>query len=280
MHLFSEFDLHNVINHPIVSDKGIHNIMKPVVFTAKILRSVLQDHKIATMLELKEALGTDVDMTVFRKLRELSYRTSYTHRGRYYTLDEIASFDDQGLWFFSSAGFSVYGTLVNTAKNFVEKSESGLSAAELKDNLNTEVRESLLRLFRKEQLHREKIRGSYVYFSAEAFTRKKQVLLRRDREAGPDLGLENLGSGLLAHELKAAIIIFFSSLDEKQRRLYAGMESLKIGYGGDSKIAELLRIDPHTVAKGRRELLNQDFEVERVRKKGGGRASVKKKRRK
>ncbi len=254
--------------------------MKPVVFTTKILKSFLQDHKIATMLELKDALGTDVDMTVFRKLRELSYRTSYTHRGKYYTLDEIAGFDDRGLWFNRSAGFSVYGTLVNTAQSFVEKSESGLSAAELKDILNAEVKESLLRLFRKEQLHRQKISGLYVYFSAEAFTRKKQILLRRDLQAEPDFSLENLGSDLLAHELKAAIIIFFSSLDEKQRRLYAGMESLKIGYGGDSKIAELLRIDSHTVAKGRRELLNQDFEVERVRKKGGGRASVKKKRRK
>ena len=250
--------------------------MKPVVFTTQTLKSFLQDHKIATMLELKEALGTDVDMTVFRKLRELSYRTSYTHRGKYYTLDEIASFNVQGLWSFKSAGFSVYGTLVSTAKNLVEKSESGLSAAELKNILNVEVKESLLRLFRKEQLHREKIRALFVYFSAEAFTREKQILLRRDRESEPDFSLENMGSDLLAHELKAAIIIFFSSLDEKQRRLYAGMESLKIGYGGDSKIAELLRIDPHTVAKGRRELLNQDFEVERVRKKGGGRASVKK----
>ncbi|MBA7551591.1 hypothetical protein ES705_44138 [subsurface metagenome] len=254
--------------------------MKPVVFNTKILMSFLQNHKIATMLELKAALGTDVDMTVFRKLRELSYRTSYTHRGKYYTLDEIAGFDNQGLWFFRSVGFSVYDTLVNTVKIFVGKSETGLSAAELKGILNVEVKESLLRLFRKEQLQREKISGLYVYFSAEAFTRKKQVLLRRDREAEPDFSLDNLGSDLLAHELKAAIIIFFSSLDEKRRRLYAGMESLKLGYGGDSRIAEFLRIDPHTVAKGRRELLNQDFEVERVRKKGGGRTSVKKKRRK
>ncbi len=254
--------------------------MKPVVFTPKILKSFLQNHKIATMLELKAALGTDVDMTVFRKLRELSYRTSYTHRGKYYTLDEIASFDNQSLWFFRSVGFSVYDTLVNTAKSFVEKSEIGLSAAELKGILNVEVKESLLRLFRKEQLHREKISGLYVYFSAEAFTRKKQVLLRRDREAETNFSLDDLGSDLLAHELKAAIIIFFSSLVEKRRRLYAGMESLKLGYGGDSRIAELLRIDPHTVAKGRRELLDQDFEVERVRKKGGGRTSVKKKRRK
>jgi len=274
------FYLYNVINSPIITYIRTYNIMKPVVFTPKILKSFLQNHKVATMLELKTALGTDVDMTVFRKLRELSYRTSYTHRGKYYTLDEIASFDNQGLWFFRSVGFSVYDTLVNTAKSLVEKSETGLSASELKGILNVEVKESLLQLFRKEQLHREKISGLYIYFSAEAFTRKKQVLLRRDREAEPDFSLDNLGSDLLAHELKAAIIIFFSSLDEKRRRLYAGMESLKLGYGGDSRIAELLRIDPHTVAKGRRELLDQDFEVERVRKKGGGRISVKKKRRK
>ena len=29
-------------------------------------------------------------VTVFRKLSELEYRTSYSHRGRYYTLDELA----------------------------------------------------------------------------------------------------------------------------------------------------------------------------------------------
>ena len=75
--------------------------------------------------------------------------------------------------------------MVNTAKSFVEKSERGLSAAELKDILNAEVKESLLRLFRKEQLHREKMSGLYVYFATEAFARKKQILLRRDREAEP-----------------------------------------------------------------------------------------------
>ncbi len=36
-------------------------------------------------------------------------------------------------------------------------------------------------------------------------------------------------------------------------------------------------MDPHTVAKGRRELLAQEVEVERVRKAGGGRKPVEKK---
>jgi hypothetical protein len=29
-------------------------------------------------------LGTEADITVFRKLKELSYHTSYSHRGRFY----------------------------------------------------------------------------------------------------------------------------------------------------------------------------------------------------
>jgi len=47
--------------------------------------------------QLKQLLGTEADITVSRKLKELSYRTSYSHRGSFYTLDEIASFDELGL---------------------------------------------------------------------------------------------------------------------------------------------------------------------------------------
>ena len=57
----------------------------------------------------------------------------------------------------------------------------------------------------------------------------------------------------LSEELKAAIILFYSLLDERQRRLYAGLEAHKVGYGGDHKIAEFLGLDVHTVARGRRE---------------------------
>ena len=82
--------------------------------------------------------------------------------------------------------------------------------------------------------------------------------------------------GHVSDELRAAIVLFASLLDEQQRRLYAGLESLQLG--GDRQIAELLDLDPHTVAKGRRQLLAQDVEVGRVRGVGGGRKPVEKKR--
>ncbi len=99
-----------------------------------------------------------------------------------------------------------------------------------------------------------------------------------ERERGAALGFA--GGEAVPDELKAAIVLFVSTLDEKQRRLYAGLESLKLGHGGDRTIAELTHMGVHTVARGRRELLGQDLDTERVRKAGGGRKGVEKKRRK
>ena len=62
-------------------------------FKTELIVLLLQDKKIATMDDLKTALGTKVDQTVFRKLKELGHHTSYSHRGQFYTLDDIARFD-------------------------------------------------------------------------------------------------------------------------------------------------------------------------------------------
>src|SRR5207248_7775788 len=96
--------------------------MRPPIFDAKILRQHLRRHKIATLTDLKRVLDTDVDITVFRKLKLLDYRTSYTHRGSYYTLNEIAHFDESGLWSHQAVWFSRYGTLLLTVEHFVHHS--------------------------------------------------------------------------------------------------------------------------------------------------------------
>ena len=82
-----------------------------------------------------------------------------------------------------------------------------------------------------------------------------------------------------SHELRAAIVLFFRQLDEKQRRLYAGLESFKLGRGGDIQIAQLLDLDVHTVARGRRDLFDGEIQPGRVRRPGGGRVPVEKKHR-
>ena len=92
---------------------------------AELLRQLLLQRKIASLPELKAVLGTEVDLTVFRKLRELAYHSSYSHRGKYYTLEEIARFDERGLWSFRSVYFSQYGTLRRTCERWVGDAEAG-----------------------------------------------------------------------------------------------------------------------------------------------------------
>jgi len=60
-----------------------------MVFTLQALRPFFRQKLITTLQELKQILGTTSTMTVFRKLKTLGYRTSYSHRGKYYTLTTI-----------------------------------------------------------------------------------------------------------------------------------------------------------------------------------------------
>jgi len=105
--------------------------MRPVRFVLQPLLNLFKRLRAVTMPEMKAALGTPVDMTVFRKLATLDYFTSYSHRGGFYTLSSMARFDDQGLWQARGARFSRYGTLLNTAEALVQDSPAGYYANEL-----------------------------------------------------------------------------------------------------------------------------------------------------
>src|SRR5438876_9978043 len=131
-----------------------YNIMRTPSFPAESIRACLHAHKVATLPELKQALGTEVGMTVFRKLRELGYHSSYSHRGQYYTLDEIARFDEQGLWSHHGIWFSRLGSLLNSAESFVQISEAGYFSHELENLLHVSVKEALLQLVSERRLAR------------------------------------------------------------------------------------------------------------------------------
>jgi len=244
-------------------------------YDSQVLKELFGRKRIATIGQLKEALGTDVDMTVYRKLKELSYHTSYSHRGRYYTLEEIARFDELGLWSFRSVWFSRHGTLLSTTEVLVETSEAGYFASELEQLLHVIVKDALRTLVGRQKLHRQQVGGRWLYCSLDGHKRRQQIGARQMLEQGGTVKLPTY-TETAADQLKATIIIFFSLLDERQRRLYAGLESLKWGHGGDSKVASLLGLDQKTVARGRRELSGEEIDPERVRKAGAGRKSVKK----
>src|ERR1022692_3306031 len=105
--------------------------MRPISFPAARLETLFQQATVATLPQLKAALGTAVDLTVFRKLSTLPYRTSYSHRGAYYTLDTLAHYDELGLWAYHDIHFSRHGTLLDTADRLVTNAPAGYFTDEL-----------------------------------------------------------------------------------------------------------------------------------------------------
>lgn len=252
--------------------------MRPQTFRASALVQMFRRRTIATMAEMKAALGTSVDMTVFRKLATLDYTTSYSHGGRYYALRESAEFDRNGLWSCRKARFSKHGTLLDTAAVFVERAVAGVFATELAEDLHVEVKDALLKLVRDDRVARERLGGLYLYCSRDAVRRRQQVASRHAALPEEPFGAVPRPTSEPSDEARAAVILFLSSLNEKQRRLFAGLESMRMGRGGDQRISEWTGLSVHTVAKGRQELLSGDLQLGRIRQPGAGRRAVEKKR--
>ena len=263
-----------------VLSRTITDIMRTPQFDADALLPLFGRRQILTMDQMKTALGTTVERTVFRKLQEFDYHSSYSHRGKFYTLDALAQFDERGLWTCQDAHFSRFGTLIDTAEQFVTRAERGCLASELAGELGVAVKEPLLKLVSARRLVRKAVAGHYVYCASDPARRTEQLHLRANPVSAHSLPLLRDVLVQTSDETKAAIILFFSTLDERQRRLYAGLESLRLGHGGDTRIAELTGLDVHTIAKGRSELFERDVQPERIRRPGAGRPLLEKKPRK
>lgn len=248
--------------------------MRPIQYETSSLETLLARQRIATLPELKGALGTDVYITVLRKLRPLGYLCSYSHGGKFYTLEKLAQFDEDGLFQVGTACFSRLGSLLDTAAHWVNESAAGYYVAELNRALAVNTKDALRLLARQRRVVREELAG-YLYCALDPQVRQAQLMQRRQPIAPAPVA----GAGAtLTDAAKAAVLLFFSTLNEHQRRLYAGMESVRLGRGGDRWIAQITGLDVHTVSRGRRELLAQDLALERIRGRGGGRPPVEKKR--
>ncbi|MFQ5771999.1 MAG: hypothetical protein ACE5HX_15800 [bacterium] len=104
-------------------------------------------------------------MTIHRKLHALDYRSSYSHKGKYYTLNTIAHYDRNGLWEFNGIYFSKYDTLSKTIEHLVNTSEAGFFASELNSIVKVFVQNELLNLYKREKIQREQINREFLYLS-------------------------------------------------------------------------------------------------------------------
>ena len=140
---------------------------------------IFKTYKVMDMPSLRKQFDNRSPRSLFRDLTCQGYYSSYTHSGKYYTLQSIPHFNAVGLWLYKGIGFSQYGTLKNTLIQLLDKSEIGKTHDELKKQLCVRVHNALFDLVQSRKISRSYIGSIYVYTSADEHTAKKQLEKRR-----------------------------------------------------------------------------------------------------
>lgn len=152
--------------------------------SGKVLQNLFRRVLVADIGELFRVLETRSRMSVFRRLSEVGYRSSYTHAGRYYTLRDIPRFDQRGLWFHQDVGFSQAGTLKSTLVALVDGEPSGFTHEELEALLHLRVHNTLLGLVHEKRVGREAFAGAYLYVSSSPGRAAVQMQRRQAFQEG------------------------------------------------------------------------------------------------
>jgi len=148
------------------------------------LRTFFKKNRITRMDELFSLLETTSRMTVFRRLQELDYLSSFTHAGRYYTLKSIIHFDLNGLWFCDGIGFSRFGNLKETIRHLVDQSMAGKKHSELEDQLQVRVHNPLLKLVRMNKIARQSFDKTFLYLNHQLDKADQQITCRQQNQTG------------------------------------------------------------------------------------------------
>lgn len=151
------------------------------------LQKLFRRTPVVELGELYRTLQTRSRMSVFRRMKEVDYLSSYTHTCRFYTLRGIPQFDALGLWHYRDVGFSRAGTLKASVVDLVDSSPAGRTPRELHELLRVRVNNALLDLARERKIRRESSAVERSLYVSVAEARASEQLARR-LEAGATEG--------------------------------------------------------------------------------------------
>lgn len=134
---------------------------------------------VADLTTLQRVIGTTSRRTVFRTLSDVGYVTSYSHAGRYYTLESIPRFNEEGVWAHQGVLFSQYRTLRATIVQQVADAEAGRTHVELQARLRLRVHDAVRQLTQAKRIGRVVIARLFLYVSVDTTIADAQQAKRR-----------------------------------------------------------------------------------------------------
>lgn len=75
-------------------------------------------------------------------------------------------------------------------------------------------------------------------------------------------------------DVESAMVDFYKSLNEKDRRHFSAISTMQLPYGGKKYISNVLNIDTRTIYEGKIEIENNNIVEEGIRRKGAGRKPI------
>jgi hypothetical protein len=142
-------------------------------------------------------------ITARRRLKKWQSYTSINNNGRYYTLPQIAVFDENGLWKHKTVLFSKHGNLKQTIVALITESEKGLSAVEIAEFVDLVPNSSFLSRFKSVPgVRREKHQGRFIYLSDHPEIYSRQVQTRTTGQTAAGFPSDSEAVEILVHLIK------------------------------------------------------------------------------
>ncbi len=197
------------------------------------LRSLFRSRLCWTLAQLAEALDCAA-ITVRRVLGKTGYFRSFTHNGKWYTLPEVPEFNAEGIWHYQRIGFSKKGSLTKTILHLVDRSSSGLSAAQIGEKLQHPVHSLLSTFHKQRKLERVKAGGEFRYLSVKPRVNRRQRNRLAIEVQEPPATPANLSTRaalfVLVEHIKGPHLDFEQLAEQvnKERGLSIGAQSIRL----------------------------------------------------
>lgn len=151
----------------------------------KLMLKHLHRKKTMTISQVSNLLGCAV-ITARRRMKDWHAFRSCNQNGKFYTLPEIPSFDDHGLWRYEGILFSKHGNLVKTLIHLIREAEAGMTGSDVLRLTGLSSNSSIVYQLRDAgHLRIEKVSGRVALFDSDIVHYQQQRSVREKHQSVP-----------------------------------------------------------------------------------------------
>jgi len=193
------------------------------IFVENIIRS----KKIQTFEQILKQVSCS-EATLRRDILRLKGITSFTHQGRFVTLEDIPKFDKNGIWFYRKVGFTKYRNSLELIVHLINNSKEGMNREQIQEILKIQIFQQIQTLLKRNELYRCKIGNKYIYLPEELARNQKTRLRLLSANNVEEYYDAMVSSSDLVALLKAVLVENKIKIDVKNLKRIAQKYSLRI----------------------------------------------------